>query len=149
MLINTSASHLGFSLCLLCVLPLEISSSCLASLCRSVEDKEGGASWLDLAVRKCHRRARLRSISKQYAWPPPGGGLGEGPRLLNQRRMKSYRVCVEGGSDGGEMAQKSRALTALPEDVSSVPSTHEAAYNCLSLQIQGIRYTVARMCTCR
>lgn len=79
----------------------------------------------------------------------PPGGLGEGPRLLNQRRMKSYRVCVEGGGDGGEMAQKSRALTALPEDVGSVPSTHEAAYSCLSLQIQGIRYTVACMCTCR
>lgn len=57
----------------------------------------------------------------------PPGGLGEGPRLLNQRRMKSYRVCVEGGGDGGEMAQKSRALTGLPEDVGSVPSTHEAA----------------------
>lgn len=35
------------------------------------------------------------------------------------------------------MAQKSRALTALPEDVGSVPQRLRAAYNCLLLQIQG------------
>lgn len=35
------------------------------------------------------------------------------------------------------MAQKSRARTALLEDVGSVPSTHIAPYNFLSLQIQG------------
>ena len=31
----------------------------------------------------------------------------------------------------GEMAQWLRALTVLPEDPSSIPSTHMAAYNCL------------------
>jgi hypothetical protein len=29
----------------------------------------------------------------------------------------------------GEMAQQLRALTALPEDLSSIPSNHMVAYN--------------------
>ena len=38
----------------------------------------------------------------------------------------------------GEMAQRLRALTALPEDPGSIPSTHMAAHNCLKIQFQGI-----------
>ncbi|CAO2608825.1 hypothetical protein LEMLEM_LOCUS13963 [Lemmus lemmus] len=43
-------------------------------------------------------------------------------------------------SDTGleEMAQRLRALTALPEDPGSIPSTHMAAHNCLKIQFQGI-----------
>jgi hypothetical protein len=36
------------------------------------------------------------------------------------------KVCFEGA---GEMAQQLRALTALPEDLSSIPSNHMVAYN--------------------
>jgi hypothetical protein len=38
------------------------------------------------------------------------------------------------------MAQWLRALAALPEDPSSIPSTHMADHNGLYLQIQGIGY---------
>ncbi|XP_075822740.1 protein HIDE1 isoform X2 [Microtus pennsylvanicus] len=38
----------------------------------------------------------------------------------------------------GEMALRLRALTALPEDRGSIPSTHMAAHNCLKIQFQGI-----------
>lgn len=34
---------------------------------------------------------------------------------------------------GGEMAQGLRALTVLPEDPCSSPSTHKAAHDCLKL----------------
>ncbi|CAO2645611.1 hypothetical protein LEMLEM_LOCUS27546 [Lemmus lemmus] len=36
------------------------------------------------------------------------------------------------------MAQWLRALTALPKDPGSIPSTHMAAHNCLKIQFQGI-----------
>lgn len=38
------------------------------------------------------------------------------------------------------MAQWLRALAALLEDSSSIPSTHVTAHNCLQLQSQGIQY---------
>ena len=38
----------------------------------------------------------------------------------------------------GEMAQRLRALTALPGDLGSVPSTHMAAHNCLKMQFPEI-----------
>ena len=37
-----------------------------------------------------------------------------------------------------EMAQQLRALTALPEDPGSIPSTHMAAHNCLKMQFHKI-----------
>lgn len=37
----------------------------------------------------------------------------------------------------GEMAQWLTALAILPEDPHSIPRTHMAAHNCLSLQFQG------------
>jgi hypothetical protein len=39
-----------------------------------------------------------------------------------------------------EMAQWLGALAALPEDLSSVPSTHMTAHNHLQLQFQGIQH---------
>lgn len=36
------------------------------------------------------------------------------------------------------MAQRSTALTVLPEDLGSIPSTHSVAHNHLYLQSQGI-----------
>lgn len=36
----------------------------------------------------------------------------------------------------GGMVQGSRALAALPEDLSSIPSTRMVAYNCLLFQFQ-------------
>jgi hypothetical protein len=40
--------------------------------------------------------------------------------------------------EAGEMTQWLRALTALPEVLSSIPSTLMAVQNCLQLQFQGI-----------
>jgi hypothetical protein len=39
----------------------------------------------------------------------------------------------------GEMAQRLRALAALPEGPSSIPSTNMTAQNCVQLQSLGIR----------
>jgi hypothetical protein len=40
-------------------------------------------------------------------------------------------VALENSLRAGEMAQQLRALVALPEGLSSIPSTHMAAHNCL------------------
>ena len=37
-----------------------------------------------------------------------------------------------------EMAQRLRVLAALPEVLSSIPSTHMVPHSCLELQFQGI-----------
>jgi hypothetical protein len=37
-------------------------------------------------------------------------------------------------TEAGEMAQQLRALTALPDELSSIPSTHMAAQSSLRLQ---------------
>jgi hypothetical protein len=47
--------------------------------------------------------------------------------------MNEYKIIKKKKRNlrAGEIAQKLRALTALPEDPGSVPSTHIAAHNCL------------------
>ena len=49
--------------------------------------------------------------------------------------LTKLKTCLSGA---GEMAQWLGALTALPEDLGSIPSTHMAAHNCLKIQLQGI-----------
>ena len=39
-----------------------------------------------------------------------------------------------------EMGQVFRALAALPEDLDSIPNTHMAVHNCLSLQFSRIQH---------
>jgi hypothetical protein len=41
--------------------------------------------------------------------------------------MTVYKVGVGVGS--GEMAQRAKALTALPEDLNSIPGNHMVAHN--------------------
>ena len=36
-----------------------------------------------------------------------------------------------------QMAQQLKALTALPEDAGSIPSTHTVVHSCLQLQFRG------------
>jgi hypothetical protein len=45
--------------------------------------------------------------------------------------LKNKQTNKQTSFQAGAMAQQSRALTALPEDLGSIPSTHMAAYNCL------------------
>ena len=57
--------------------------------------------------------------------------------MVHVRRLR-IREGVELSQDhtkakdlSGEIAQRLRILAALPEDPSSIPSTHMAAHNCL------------------
>ena len=44
---------------------------------------------------------------------------------------KKRQTIPMGNIGAGEMAQRLRALTAFPEDLGSIPSSHMAAHNCL------------------
>ena len=47
-----------------------------------------------------------------------------------QVNKKIFKIDVLIEREGaGEMAQRLRALVALPQDLGSIPSTHRAAYN--------------------
>jgi hypothetical protein len=52
---------------------------------------------------------------------------------LGLRKAFGTEVGIKKDMDGGaeEMAQWLRQLTALPEDLGSMPSIHVAAHNCL------------------
>ena len=42
-----------------------------------------------------------------------------------------FSIIKEPFTEAIEMAQQERALTALPEDLGSIPSTHMVSHNCL------------------
>jgi hypothetical protein len=48
--------------------------------------------------------------------------------------------CFKNKREAGEMAQRLRALAALPEDLGSIPNTHMAAHNSLELLFQETQY---------
>jgi hypothetical protein len=52
----------------------------------------------------------------------------EGGRNVSWRDGQAVKNCGEGGG-AGEMAHRLRALTALPEVLSSIPSNHMVAHN--------------------
>ncbi|KAK7798640.1 hypothetical protein U0070_002731 [Myodes glareolus] len=54
-----------------------------------------------------------------------------GEKVYKQATIESLKKKIPGA---GEMAQRLRALTALPEDPGLIPSTHMAAHNCLKMQ---------------
>jgi hypothetical protein len=47
-----------------------------------------------------------------------------------------------GKEETGEMAQQLSALSALPKDVCSIPSTYVVAHDCLQLQFQGTQWGI-------
>jgi hypothetical protein len=57
---------------------------------------------------------------------------------LTCRALASQAGTKHHKTGAGEMAQRLKALAALPEDPGSIPSTHMVAHNCLQLQFQGI-----------
>ena len=73
-------------------------------------------------------------VTAQYSEGKARGlGVYGQPRL--HRKTLSPKIKVNNfkiySSEVGEMAQQLRALTILPEDPGSIPSTHMAAYNYL------------------
>jgi hypothetical protein len=57
--------------------------------------------------------------------------------VLIEMALTGVCVCenwlLEKPSKAGEMIQPLRILTALSEDLGSIPSTHRVVHNCLSL----------------
>lgn len=49
---------------------------------------------------------------------------------LSYQEAHAYKTNKQ-TNKAGEMVQQLRALTALPEDLGSIPSTHMAAHACL------------------
>lgn len=65
------------------------------------------------------------------------------PPVTGSKHTRAPHSCPTFGLqnflDVGEMAQRLRALTVLPEDLSLMTSTHMLFYNHLELQFQGIQ----------
>jgi hypothetical protein len=67
------------------------------------------------APQKLFSLEQIQNNKKKTKRKPEGGVI--------KRRVKNL------GSRAGEMAQRLRALTALPEILSSIPSNHMVAHN--------------------
>ena len=57
------------------------------------------------------------------------GSPGLGNRVRTSQRQEHLSRALKPEEEAGEMAQQLRGLAALPEVLSSIPSTHMVAHN--------------------
>jgi hypothetical protein len=76
------------------------------------------------------------------AWNPSRKIRSSGSSLATQScgQPRIMRPNLENETGSGKIAHLLRPLTALPEDLGSIPSTHVAVHNSLQLQFQEIKY---------
>ena len=81
-------------------------------------------------LRETQRYTAVEGKTPSYSWDVQlWSSTKPTQRLVNSRSLPSAWNPLQNAFKGLEMAQRLRALSALPEDLGSIPNTHKASHN--------------------